>query len=214
VFLVENNLLDHEEDILFLINISGQGILDFLKHANSLDRNLKNIKFGIKNIVRIVRALKYYSHLDQASFADANLIEGIENILIILNNQLKHGIEIEKDFQPISLVPCNLDELNQVWTNIIQNASQALKGKGKIKISTFEEPPFVVLEIADNGSGIPADIIDRIWDPFFTTKDQGEGTGLGLGIVKGIIDKHKGKIFVRSKPGETVFKIMLPAIKT
>lgn len=214
VFLVENNLLEHEEDILFLINIAGQGVLDLLKHANSLDRNLKNIKFGIKNIVRIVRALKYYSHLDQASFADANLIEGIENILIILNNQLKHGIEIERDFQPISLVPCNLDELNQVWTNIIQNASQALKGKGKIKISTFEEPPFVVLEIADNGSGIPAEIIDRIWDPFFTTKDQGEGTGLGLGIVKGIIDKHKGKISVRSKPGETVFKIMLPAIKT
>lgn len=208
--IVETNLVQFQDELEFLVKEKGFEILDLLSQSKNLDRNLKNIKYSIKNIVRIVKALKYYSHLDQASFAEADLVEGIENILIILHNQMKHGILIEKDFQKIPLVECNLDEINQVWTNILQNASQALKGNGKIKISTYEDDSFVGLDIEDNGPGIPPEIIDRIWDPFFTTKDQGEGTGLGLGIVKGIIEKHKGKISVKSKPGETIFKILLP----
>jgi signal transduction histidine kinase len=212
-FLVEKNLLHLEKEILELIQLSSPDVLEFLNHAYNLNSNLKNIKFGIKNIVRIVKALKYYSHLDQASFSEANLIEGIENILIILHNQLKHGIEVITNFTEIPLIPCNLDELNQVWTNIIQNAIHAMKGKGILRISTYTEDQYVALEIADTGSGIPSEIIDRIWDPFFTTKDQGEGSGLGLGIVKNIIEKHKGKILVKSKPGETIFKILLPYTK-
>jgi len=85
-----------------------------------------------------------------------------------------------------------------------------MKGKGILKISSYLEEPFVTVEIQDNGTGIKPEILDRIWDPFFTTKDQGEGSGLGLGIVKGIIEKHKGKISATSKPGETIFKIQLP----
>ncbi len=208
--IVESNLVNFQDELEFLVKEKGSEILELLIQSKNLDRNLKNIKYSIKNIVRIVKALKYYSHLDQASFAEADLVEGMENILIILHNQMKHGIEIERNFQKIPLVECNLDEINQVWTNILQNSTQALKGKGIIKISTFEEDSYVVMEIADNGHGIPLEIIDRIWDPFFTTKDQGEGTGLGLGIVKSIIEKHKGKISVKSKPGETIFKVMLP----
>lgn len=209
-FLVEKNFLQQEEVILNLVKIGGSKILDLIKHTTGINRNLKNIKYAIKNIVRIVRALKYYSHLDQAAYAEADLIEGIENTLIIVHNQLKMGIQIERNFQSIPLVPCNLDELNQVWTNIIQNAIHAMKGKGILRISSYLEEPFVTIEIQDNGSGIKPEILDRIWDPFFTTKDQGEGSGLGLGIVKGIIEKHKGKISVTSKPGETIFKIQLP----
>lgn len=209
-FIVEKNFFEKEDLLFEIVREGGRKILDLLKHTNGLNRNLKNIKYAIKNIVRIVRALKYYSHLDQASHVEADLIEGIENTLIIFHHQLKMGIHIERDFQKIPLVPCNLDELNQVWTNIIQNAIHAMKGKGTLKISSYLEGPFVCIEIQDSGSGIKPEILDRIWDPFFTTKDQGEGSGLGLGIVKGIIEKHKGKISATSKPGETRFKIQLP----
>lgn len=209
-FIVERNLFEKEELLLEIVKKGGRKILELLKHTSGINRNLKNIKYAIKNIVRIVRALKYYSHLDQASHAEADLIEGIENTLIIFHHQLKMGISIERDFQKIPLVPCNLDELNQVWTNIIQNAIHAMKGNGVLKISSYLEEPYVCIEIRDSGSGIKPEILDRIWDPFFTTKDQGEGSGLGLGIVKGIIEKHKGKISATSKPGETRFKIQLP----
>ena len=212
-FIVEKNFFKIEDQLLDIVKIGGLKILDLLKHTTGINRNLRNIKYAIKNIVRIVRALKYYSHLDQASHAEADLIEGIENTLIIFHNQLKMGITIERDLKPIPLVPCNLDELNQVWTNIVQNAIHAMKGKGILKVSSYLEDPFVCIEIQDSGSGIKPEILDRIWDPFFTTKDQGEGSGLGLGIVKGIIEKHKGKISATSKPGETIFKIQLPYTK-
>ncbi|PJZ61152.1 sensor histidine kinase, partial [Leptospira adleri] len=97
-----------------------------------------------------------------------------------------------------------------VGPNLIQNAIQALKGDGKIEISVFPSGDRVVVQIEDNGPGIPQKIQDRIWDPFFTTKDQGEGTGLGLGIVKGIVEKHKGKISLTSVPGKTIFRVELP----
>jgi signal transduction histidine kinase len=209
-FIVEKNFFEKEKLLFDIVKVGGKQILELIKHTSGINRNLRNTRYAIKNIVRIVRALKYYSHLDQASFAEADLIEGIENTLIIFHNQLKLGIEIERDLQKIPLVQCNLDELNQVWTNIVQNAIHAMKGKGVLKISSYLEEPFVCIEIGDNGKGIKPEILDRIWDPFFTTKDQGEGSGLGLGIVKGIIEKHKGKISVTSKPGETKFKIQLP----
>lgn len=212
-FIIEKNIENQADTLTSMIKKGGKELLDFLKNTTSMDRNLKNIKFAIKNIVRIVSALKYYSHLDQASFVDANLEESLENTLIIFHNQLKHGIEIKRNFQKVPLVPCNIDELNQVWTNIIQNAIHAMKGKGTLTVSSHEENGYVCVEIGDSGHGIPPEIIDRIWDPFFTTKDQGQGSGLGLGIVKGIIEKQKGRISVRSKVGEgTVFKIQLPLI--
>ncbi|APH40131.1 GHKL domain protein [Leptospira interrogans serovar Copenhageni/Icterohaemorrhagiae] len=210
-FIIENQIGKERKYIYNIILKDDDRGYFMLKIAAYINRNIKNIRYAIRNIVRIVKALKSYSHLDQSkTFSSSNIIEGMETTLIILNNQIKYGIDVIKNFQEIPLVICNPDELNQVWTNLIQNSIQALKGKGKIEISVFPWNGYVVVEIEDNGPGIPAKIQDRIWDPFFTTKDQGEGTGLGLGIVKGIVEKHKGKITLNSNPGKTVFRVELP----
>lgn len=210
-FIIENQI---GEERKYLYNVilkdDDRGYL-MLKNASNINRNIKNIRYAIRNIVRIVKALKSYSHLDQSkTLSPANIVEGLENTLVILHNQIKYGIKVVRNFREIPSVICNLDELNQVWTNLIQNAIQALKGKGKIEISVFPQNSFVIVEIEDDGPGIPLKIQDRIWDPFFTTKDQGEGTGLGLGIAKGIVEKHKGKINLTSNPGKTIFRIELP----
>lgn len=211
-FIIENQIGEERKYIYnVLLKDDDRGYL-MLKNATHINRNIKNIRYAIRNVVRIVKALKSYSHLDQSkTLSPANLTEGLETTLVILHNQLKYGIEVIRNFKEIPPVICNPDELNQVWTNLIQNAVQALKGNGRIEISVFaEKDDRVVIQIEDNGPGIPARIQDRIWDPFFTTKDQGEGTGLGLGIVKGIVEKHKGKITLNSGPGKTVFRVELP----
>lgn len=210
-FIIENQIGEERKYIYnVILKDDDRGYL-MLKNASHINRNIKNIRYAIRNIVRIVKALKSYSHLDQSkTLSPANILEGLENTLVILNNQIKYGIKVIRNFREIPSVICNPDELNQVWTNLIQNAIQALKGKGKIEISVFPQNDFVVVEIEDDGPGIPVKIQDRIWDPFFTTKDQGEGTGLGLGIAKGIVEKHKGKITLTSHPGKTIFRIELP----
>ncbi|MCG6191741.1 ATP-binding protein [Leptospira sp. FAT2] len=210
-FIIENQIGEERKYIYSIIlKDDDRGYL-MLKNATNINRNIKNIRYAIRNVVRIVKALKSYSHLDQSkTFSPANIIEGLETTLVILHNQVKYGVEVIRNFQEIPLVICNPDELNQVWTNLIQNAVQAMKGKGKIEISVFPTDGAVIVQIEDDGPGIPARIQDRIWDPFFTTKDQGEGTGLGLGIVKGIVEKHKGKITLTSNPGKTVFRVELP----
>jgi two-component system, NtrC family, sensor kinase len=213
LFLVDRNLLNLESNIITIVKFLGLDSLNIIENFAGMHRNLSHIRYSIKNIVRIIRALKYYSHLDQAREEEANIAEGIENTLIIMSNQLKHDIEVIKDLKDVPKILCNPDELNQVWTNLIQNAIHAMKGKGTLSISLYEEGEYVGVEIKDSGSGIPQEIIEKIWDPFFTTKDQGQGTGLGLGIVKGIIDKHKGKTIVQSSPGSTSFKISLPINK-
>ncbi|WP_367898151.1 ATP-binding protein [Leptospira sp. WS58.C1] len=210
-FIIENDIMEVRKYILEILAQGAKPGYEMLKHASNTSRNIKNIKYSIKNIVRIVKALKYYSHLDQSkSFTSADLIEGIENTLVIMNNQLKYGVEVKKNFSTIPKVVCNPDELNQVWTNLIQNANQAIRGQGTIELSAYSSGDTVTIEVQDDGPGIDPSIKDRIWDPFFTTKDQGEGSGLGLGIVKGIVEKHKGKITVESMPGKTVFKVELP----
>jgi signal transduction histidine kinase len=123
---------------------------------------------------------------------------------------LKYGISVTRNYAELPAVPVYVDELNQVWTNLIHNAVQALGGRGDIIIETRLDGPYVAITIEDNGPGIPPDVMPRIFDPFFTTKPKGEGTGLGLGIVKQIVDKHGGKIDVSSKPGCTRFTVRLP----
>jgi len=218
-FIVDNNILDLIEDVAKLYKNKAHSVMEILKNGVGAARNIKNIKYSIQNVVRIVKALKYYSHLDQSSYGEADITEGIENTLVILHNQIKQGIDIQRDYSSIPKVYCNIDELNQVWTNLINNAIHALK-KTKdplIRITTTVKElagnPYVVVSFSDNGTGITKEIKDRIWDPFFTTKDQGEGSGLGLGIVKGIIEKHKGTIKVDSEVGRTEFNIFLPVEK-
>ena len=132
-------------------------------------------------------------------------------MLSILYNKIKHGIEVIKDYQDIPDIECIQEEMNQVISNIIVNAIQAMKGEGKIIIKTSRaDNEFIRIDIMDTGPGIPDEIRDKIFDPFFTTKDQGEGTGLGLAISREIVEKHRGTISVGRENEYTVFSITLP----
>jgi signal transduction histidine kinase len=130
--------------------------------------------------------------------------------LTIYHNQLKHGVEVTKNYQTVPTILCLPDELNQVWTNLIHNAIQAMNNQGELEIAVFPQSDYVVTQITDSGPGIPDPIKARIFEPFFTTKPAGEGSGLGLDIVRKIVEKHQGKIEVESQPGRTTFSVILP----
>jgi signal transduction histidine kinase len=173
---------------------------------------LNEIKQGTSRISEIVGALKGYSYLGQAPIQSVNVHEGIDNTLIILRSKLKEGITVHRDYG--SHVPSIMaygSELNQVWTNLLDNAADAMNGKGQITIRTRSEGNEVVVEIEDDGVGIPPEIQSNIFDPFFTTKEPGKGTGLGLSTSYGIVkEKHHGTISVNSVPGKTLFTVRLP----
>jgi signal transduction histidine kinase len=176
---------------------------------------LNEIGQGSGRISEIVGALKNYSYLGQAPVQNINLHEGLDNTLVILRNKIKQGINITREYgSDVPMIFAYGSELNQVWTNILDNAIDAMKGKGEIVIRTHREKDNAVVEIEDNGPGIPKEIQSRIFDPFFTTKEPGKGTGLGLATTYGIItEKHRGKISVESHPGMTKFTVKLPIEK-
>jgi signal transduction histidine kinase len=165
-----------------------------------------------ERISQIVHAVKSYTYLDQAPLLEVDVHEGLENTLVIMQHKLKKGVTIKREYAPdLPRIQAYASELNQVWTNIIDNAVDAMHGKGEIRIKTYEEDMHVIVEIVDNGPGIPPDIQSRIFDPFFTTKAPGHGTGLGLHISHDIIaNRHRGQLTVESKPGETKFRAVLP----
>jgi signal transduction histidine kinase len=173
---------------------------------------LDEIGKSVERISELVRAVKSYSYLDQAPIQQVDVHEGLDNTLIILRHKLKAGVEVERHYAPdLPPVESYGSELNQVWTNIIDNAVDAMGGRGKITIRTYREADRVVVEITDSGPGIPEDVQRHMFEPFYTTKPQGQGTGLGLYIVRNIVvDKHGGTVHVDSKPGETIFRIYLP----
>jgi signal transduction histidine kinase len=176
-----------------------------------LHRTASTVRHAVGQIQRIVGALKSYSHLDQqATRVDADLHEGIETTLVLLHHALR-DIVIEKRYGVLPKVPVFVDELNQVWTNLISNAVQALGGRGSITIETaVENEKWAVVRVIDDGPGVPAEALPRIFEPFFTTKPKGEGTGLGLGISRQIVAKHGGEMTCTSQPGRTVFQVRLP----
>ncbi len=142
-----------------------------------------------------------------------SIVEGIENTLTLLNHKIKvKNIDVELDFDDdLSEIEAQAGELNQVWTNIIDNAIDAMQeGKGKLKIESKNDHDFVLTKITDNGGGISKEIINNIFDPFFTTKEIGKGTGLGLDITHRIIQQHNGSIKVHSENGQTTFEICIP----
>jgi signal transduction histidine kinase len=165
-----------------------------------------------ERISQIVRAVKSYTYLDQAPLLEVDIHEGLENTLVIMQHKLKKGVTVKREYSPnLPRIEAYASELNQVWTNIIDNAIDAMNGKGEIKIRTYEEDHRVIVEIVDNGPGISEEIQSRIFEPFFTTKAPGHGTGLGLHISHDIIaNRHHGQLLVKSKPGETKFKVILP----
>ncbi|MFI5182866.1 MAG: ATP-binding protein [Vicinamibacteria bacterium] len=184
--------------------------LDFLGTVGNLALAVSDVRLSTGAITRMIKALRSYSHTDQAEMAEADIHDGIETTLTILRNQVKYGIVVERRYARLPAVVCNTNELNQVWTNLIHNAIQAMKGMGKITIETCRKDGGVAVRITDTGPGIPDAIRGRIFDPFFTTKDQGEGTGLGLGIAHQIVERHGGRIAVESEPGRTLFEVFLP----
>jgi signal transduction histidine kinase len=163
----------------------------------------------------LVRAIKEYTYMDQGAVQNVDIVKSLENTLTILNHKLKQGVSVQRDYQRVPLLVNSFgSELNQVWTNIIDNAIDAMHGKGELRVRTYREDGFVVVEIGDNGPGISPDVQPHIFEPFFTTKRVGEGTGLGLDTVQRIVKKHRGNVQVTSKPGDTCFQIWLPVAET
>ncbi|MGA7191708.1 MAG: ATP-binding protein, partial [Candidatus Acidiferrales bacterium] len=176
---------------------------------------LNEIESSTARISDLVRAIKEYTYMDQTPLQNVDIVKSLETTLTILNHKLKHGVEVERDYQKIPLLVNSFgSELNQVWTNIIDNAIDAMHGEGKLKIRTYREDNCVVVEIADNGPGISDEVLPHIFEPFFTTKAVGQGTGLGLDTVQRIVKKHRGNIQVDSEPGDTKFQVWLPLSET
>jgi signal transduction histidine kinase len=170
------------------------------------------IEQSTQSISSLVNVVKSYSFMDQAAVQYININDGIEDTLKILGHKMTPEIEIIKEFQQdLPKIQTVGSELNQVWTNLLDNALCAVNGKGRITIRTSAVDDHLKVEIEDSGTGIPKDIWDRIFDPFFTTKEVGEGTGLGLDVVRRIVvNRIGGEISFESKPGETTFKVLLP----
>ena len=172
---------------------------------------LNEIESGTSRISDLVRAIKEYTYMDQTPLQNVDIVKSLETTLTILNHKLKRGVIVERDYQKIPLLVNSFgSELNQVWTNIIDNAIDAMGGEGKLRVRTYRQDDSVVVEITDNGPGISPEVQSHIFDPFFTTKGVGEGTGLGLDTVQRIVKKHRGDIQVSSKPGQTTFQVWLP----
>jgi signal transduction histidine kinase len=162
-------------------------------------------------IAKIVRSLKNFARLDEAEFQKADLHEGLDSTLTLVHHELKNRAVVLKDYGNLPLVYCSPNQLNQVFMNLFINASQAIDGKGEIRIRTGADEGKVWIQIADNGKGILPEHLPKIFDPGFTTKGTGVGTGLGLSICYNIIQKHKGSITVESEPGKGAeFTITLP----
>jgi len=167
---------------------------------------------SLERISGIVRAVKDYSYLDQAPIQDVNVHEGLENTLVILAHKAKSGVRIRREFAgDLPKIEAYASELNQVWTNIIDNAIDAMNGEGEIRLKTSRHDDEILVEICDTGPGMPPEVQRRIFEPFFTTKPPGVGTGLGLHISYNIVaQRHGGRIDVDSSPDGTCFKVFLP----
>jgi signal transduction histidine kinase len=175
---------------------------------------LSEIESSTSRISDLVLAIKEYTYMDQAPVQNVDIVKSLETTLTILNHKLKHGVEVKRDYQKVPLMVNSFgSELNQVWTNLIDNAIGAMNGKGELRVRTFREDDCVVVEIGDNGPGIPPDVEPHIFEPFYTTKGVGQGTGLGLDTVQRIVRKHRGNIQVDSQPGDTRFQVRLPLSK-
>jgi len=179
------------------------------------DELLREIQHASNRISELVGAVKSYSHMDKLASREVDVHAGLDSTLIMLGHKLKKGdVEVVRDYaKDLPHVCGRTGELNQVWTNLLDNAIDAVDGHGRITIRTATENGRVLVEIADDGPGIPEDVRERIFEPFYTTKDVGEGTGLGLDIShRVVVEDHKGDIRVLSEPGDTRFQVRLPIL--
>jgi len=179
-----------------------------------MEKIAQQIGHSTKRISSLVRAIKEYSYMDQAPVQEVDIVSGIENTLTILEHKLRKGITVQRNFAPeLPRVLANGSELNQIWTNLIDNASDAMNNKGILSIRTAFDNNHVTVEIGDNGPGIPKDVQSHIFEQFFTTKPVGQGTGLGLDTVRRIVRKLNGTISFTSIPGDTKFQVCIPVAR-
>jgi signal transduction histidine kinase len=188
-------------------------VLAWLASEITGDELLREIQQASARISELVKAVKSYSHMDRASRKEADVHEGLDNTLVMLGHKLKKGnVRVTREYAEVLPPVCAYgSELNQVWTNLVDNAVDAVEGDGNVKIRTTRENDRVLVEISDDGPGIPEEIQNRIFEPFFTTKDVGKGTGLGLDIsYRVVVEELGGDIRVLSEPGDTRFQVRLP----
>jgi len=207
------NLFNNFDELLPLLgNPETHAILTAVKNLVSLDKNKSTIYIAVEKASKVVFALKKFAHHDPSGeMTETDIVDSVETVLTLYNNQIKQGIEIIREYQEIPLIHCHADEINQVWTNLIHNSLQAMGQSGTLTVKIFTDDGMVAVTIGDTGSGIEPELREKIFEPFFTTKKSGEGSGLGLDIVKKIVEKHEGNIGFESEVGKgTTFKIELP----
>lgn len=190
-------------------------ILKWLESTMNLERLVTEIRESADRISKLIKSIKSYSHMDRSvDLEQIDIHEGIINTKIMLNHKLKlKSIQVNKQLgENLPKIQAFPGELNQLWTNLFDNAIDAMDEGGTLSIKTYQERETICVEINDTGHGIPAEKINRIFDPFFTTKDVGKGTGLGLDIVRRIVNHHKGDIKVTSEPGNTTFLLCFPIL--
>ncbi len=187
-------------------------VLSYLSGDFTVQHLLAEIRSAATSISNIIQAYKSYVYLDQAPVQDVDIHEGLDGTLLILGGKLKEGISVRKEYAPdLPKIMAYGSELNQVWTNLIKNAADALDGKGEIVLRTRPDNGWVVVEIQDNGPGVPPELQERIFETGFTTKSRDKGTGLGLGSSRKIVEeRHRGEISLASEPGNTRFEVRLP----
>jgi signal transduction histidine kinase len=210
--LVDMGIYDNLELLLSLLKShESEKLLEILYKLYDFQTGLETIDIASERASRIVFAMKNFCRFDHiGTKVRIDLVDNIETVLILYQNYFKQNVNVIKQYDSSPLIMCYANEINHIWMNLIYNALQAMHYKGTLKIQVTQQDNQVAVSITDSGDGIAEEIKNRIFEPFFTTKPPGEGSGLGLDIVKQIVDKHEGKIFVASKPGETTFTIWLP----
>lgn len=210
--LVDMGLYDRLDDLYPLLQHPRSSfILDVAYNIARLKGNSQTIQMAVDRVAKIVFALRSYARHDHSgSRVLSQVTDGLSTVLIMYQNQIKQGLEVQQEYENVPAIWCYPDELNQVWNNLVHNAIQAMGNHGTLTLRLRQHSEHLHVEVEDTGSGIPPEVLPRIFEPFFTTKPIGEGSGLGLDIVKKIIDKHQGKISVESKPGQTCFTVELP----
>lgn len=210
--LVEANLTDaHLENFAATAGTSLGPELTRFATLLEMQRIADELEHSTVRISDLIKAIKEYSYMDQAKMQEVDITKSLETTLTIMHHKLKRGISVTRNYAPdLPKIMAFGSELNQVWTNLIDNAADAMGDNGKLRIRTARENDFILVEIADNGPGIPPEVKPRIFDPFYTTKGVGEGTGLGLDFVYRIVTEMHGQISVDSVPGDTRFAVRIP----
>jgi signal transduction histidine kinase len=186
--------------------------LEWLASTLSVSTLLSEVKESTRRISELVAAVKSYSQMDRASIQHIDVTDGIENTLVMLGHRLREGVTVVRQYGgDVPGIDANAGELNQVWTNLIDNALDAMDGAGTLRVATRADGNHVVVEIGDTGPGMPPQVADRAFEAFYTTKDVGRGTGLGLDIARRIVEeRHGGTITIDSQPGQTVLRVRIP----